>query len=84
MNNEHHGVPDMEAAGHQRWRVQPPKTLARGFVQTTGLFQGQNRLIKEEKFNLNIHDVSIYMAGTVQQICHISPRTFKADPFTMY
>jgi hypothetical protein len=28
--------------------------------------------------------VSIYMAGTVQQICHISPRTFKADPFTMY
>jgi hypothetical protein len=50
------------------------------------LFQSQNRLIKEEKFNLNIHDVSIDMAGTVHQICHISPRTFKADllSFTVY
>ncbi len=81
----------MEAAGHQRWRGQPHKELAREFVQTIGLFQGQNCLIQEEKFNLNIHDVSIYMEGTVHQICHISPllhfvlheqKTFSISPCT--
>ncbi len=62
--DEHNGGRNKEAAGHQRWGGQPQKVLARGIAQT-GLFQGQNRL-KKEKFYLNIHDVSIYMARTVR------------------
>jgi hypothetical protein len=48
--DEHHGVPDKEAAGHQRWGGQPHKVLSREVVQTIGLFQDQNH-IKKEKFN---------------------------------
>ncbi len=55
VSAEHH--PDEEAAGHQQWGEQPHKVLARGVVQTIGLFLGQNR-IKKEMFNLNVHDVS--------------------------
>jgi hypothetical protein len=62
--DEHHVVSDQEAAGHQRWGGQPHKVFARGVVQRIGLFQGQNR-IKMEKFNLNIHNVSLYIARTV-------------------
>jgi hypothetical protein len=64
--DECHGVPYMEAAGHQLWRGKPHKVLARGVVQTILLFQSQNH-VKTGKFNLNIHDVSIYMARTVLQ-----------------
>jgi hypothetical protein len=60
----HHGVPDEEAAGHTRSGGQPHQVLSRRVVQTVTLFQGQN-CIKKEKVNLNIHDVSIYMALTV-------------------
>jgi hypothetical protein len=51
--DEHHGVPDEEAAGHQGRGGQPYKELARGVVQRIGLFQGQNH-IKKEKFTLKI------------------------------
>jgi hypothetical protein len=43
--------PDEGAAGHQRWGGQPHKVLARGFIQTVGLFQGQNG-IKKKEYNL--------------------------------
>ncbi len=49
---------------HQRWGGEPHKELARWVVQTRSLFQGQN-CTKQERFNLNMHDVSIYMARTV-------------------
>ncbi len=73
--DEHQGVPDEEAAGHQQWEGQPHKVLARGVVETIGLFQGLNR-IKKEKFNLNKHDVSIYMARNV----HVSSLDIKYKP----
>ncbi len=40
--DEHHGVPDEEAAGHQQWGVQPHQVLSRGTVQTIGLFHDKN------------------------------------------
>ncbi len=46
--DEHHGVPDKEAAGHQRCGGQPHKVLAKGVVQIIGLFQGQYRITKEK------------------------------------
>ncbi len=49
---------------HQHWGGEPHNELARWVVQTRGLFQGQN-CTKQERLNLNMHDVSIYMARTV-------------------
>ncbi len=63
--DEHYGVSDQEAAGHQRWGGQPHKVLAWGVVQRIGLFQGQNR-IQMENCNLNIHNESLYIARTVE------------------
>ncbi len=58
VSDEHHGVPDEEAAGHQWWGGQPHKVLARGVVHTTGLFRAKI-VSKTGKFNLNIHALSI-------------------------
>jgi hypothetical protein len=73
--NEHQGVPGEEAAGHQRLVGQPNKVLARGVVETIGLFQGKYH-IKKEKFNLNIHDKSVHMTRTV----HVSSLEVKYKP----
>ncbi len=45
---EHHGVPDKDAAGHHQWGGQPHKVLLRGKVYPMDPFQEQNHINKEK------------------------------------